>query len=59
MLNLMLNFITEIFTVEFLSNFKVIELEFEPGDLRGNRGIFPTLHSIYAQNIFADPYTSM
>lgn len=33
MSNLMTNFITKIFTLEFLSNSKVVELEFEPGDL--------------------------
>ena len=36
------NFITKIFTVEFLSNFKVAELEheFEPGDLEDNYPCF-------------------
>jgi hypothetical protein len=35
MSNLISNFIIKIFIVEFLSNFKVVELEFEfePGDL--------------------------
>jgi hypothetical protein len=33
--NLMPNFITKISNVEFLSNFKVAELELEPGDYGG------------------------
>lgn len=41
--NLMPNFITKIFTVEFLSNFKVVELEFEfePGEIGPKQELKP------------------
>ena len=39
--NLMPNFITKILTADYLSNFKVVELEheFEPGDLGVDRAV--------------------